>query len=135
MSNLKVAHFSFRTEVKEKAAELDILKDTMASEQKKSRELQWALEKEKAKMERSEERGREELEVFHNPKWPGTSRNTQIFFRLTNHLGLHFCPTCAPFSVFNSRIISSRAEERCIEAEVAKKEKGLMQIPFKSLGI
>lgn len=36
----------------------------MASEQKKSRELQWALEKEKAKMERSEERRREELEVF-----------------------------------------------------------------------
>lgn len=80
LSNLKVAHFSFRTEVKEKAAELDILKDTMASEQKKSREVQWALEKEKAKMERSEERGREELEVFHNPKWPGTSRSTQIFF-------------------------------------------------------
>lgn len=50
-------------EVKEKAAELDILKDTMAGEQKKSRELQWALEKEKAKMERSEERRREELEV------------------------------------------------------------------------
>lgn len=57
-------HFYFRTEVKEKAAELDVLKDTMASEQKKSRELQWALEKEKAKMERSEERRREELEVF-----------------------------------------------------------------------
>lgn len=58
------AHFYFRTEVKEKAAELDVLKDTMASEQKKSRELQWALEKEKAKMERTEERRREELEVF-----------------------------------------------------------------------
>ncbi|EMP35294.1 A-kinase anchor protein 9 [Chelonia mydas] len=51
-----------RTEVKEKAAELDMLKDTMANEQKKSRELQWALEKEKAKMERDEERGREEFE-------------------------------------------------------------------------
>ncbi|KFQ22356.1 A-kinase anchor protein 9, partial [Merops nubicus] len=65
---LKAQHKHFkdletiRTEVKEKAAELDILKDTMASEQKKSRELQWALEKEKAKIERSEERGREELE-------------------------------------------------------------------------
>lgn len=68
LSNLKVAHFSFRTEVKEKAAELDILKDTMASEQKKSRELQWALEKEKSKMERNEERRREELEVFRNAK-------------------------------------------------------------------
>ncbi|NWX20334.1 AKAP9 protein, partial [Aegotheles bennettii] len=67
-TTLKAQHKHFkdletiRTEVKEKAAELDILKDTMASEQKKSRELQWALEKEKAKIERSKERGREELE-------------------------------------------------------------------------
>ncbi|NWU21146.1 AKAP9 protein, partial [Dyaphorophyia castanea] len=67
-ATLKAQHKHFkdletiRTEVKEKAAELDILKDTMANEQKKSRELQWALEKEKAKMERTEERGREELE-------------------------------------------------------------------------
>ncbi|KAM4685823.1 A-kinase anchor protein 9-like isoform 10-T10 [Amazona ochrocephala] len=67
-ATLKAQHKHFkdletiRTEVKEKAAELDVLKDTMASEQKKSRELQWALEKEKAKMERSEERGREEFE-------------------------------------------------------------------------
>ncbi|NXN56599.1 AKAP9 protein, partial [Rynchops niger] len=67
-TTLKAQHKHFkdletiRTEVKEKAAELDILKDTMASEQKKSRDLQWALEKEKAKMERNEERGREELE-------------------------------------------------------------------------
>ncbi|XP_061853135.1 A-kinase anchor protein 9 isoform X10 [Colius striatus] len=67
-ATLKAQHKHFkdletiRTEVKEKAAELDILKDTMASEQKKSRELQWALEKEKAKMERSEEREREEFE-------------------------------------------------------------------------
>ncbi|XP_054847856.1 A-kinase anchor protein 9 isoform X2 [Eublepharis macularius] len=53
---------AIRNELKVKTAELDMLKDTMASEQKKSRELQWALEKEKAKMERSEGRGREELE-------------------------------------------------------------------------
>ncbi|XP_019363947.1 PREDICTED: A-kinase anchor protein 9 isoform X4 [Gavialis gangeticus] len=67
-TTLKAQHKHFRdletirTEVKEKANELDVLKDTMANEQKKSRELQWALEKEKAKMERNEERGREELE-------------------------------------------------------------------------
>ncbi|XP_027540623.1 A-kinase anchor protein 9 isoform X7 [Neopelma chrysocephalum] len=67
-ATLKAQHKHFkdletiRTEVKEKAAELDVLKDTMANEQKKSRELQWALEKEKAKIERNEERGREELE-------------------------------------------------------------------------
>uniref|UniRef100_A0ABM5GNN4 A-kinase anchor protein 9 isoform X4 n=1 Tax=Pogona vitticeps TaxID=103695 RepID=A0ABM5GNN4_9SAUR len=53
---------AIRNELKGKAAELDILKDTVASEQKKSRELQWALEKEKTKVERSEERGKEELE-------------------------------------------------------------------------
>uniref|UniRef100_A0A8D2LND6 A-kinase anchoring protein 9 n=1 Tax=Varanus komodoensis TaxID=61221 RepID=A0A8D2LND6_VARKO len=53
---------AIRNELKGKAAELDMLKDTMASEQKKSRELQWTLEKEKAKIERSEERGKEELE-------------------------------------------------------------------------
>ncbi|XP_074840859.1 A-kinase anchor protein 9 isoform X2 [Carettochelys insculpta] len=67
-TTLKAQHKHFkdletiRTEVKEKAAELDMLKDTMANEQKKSRELQWALEKEKNKMERTKERGREELE-------------------------------------------------------------------------
>nr|XP_034985615.1 A-kinase anchor protein 9 isoform X9 [Zootoca vivipara] len=53
---------AIRNELKGKAAELDLLKDTMASEQKKSRELQWALEKGRAKIERSEERGKEELE-------------------------------------------------------------------------
>lgn len=116
MPNVKFAHFSFRTEVKEKAAELDILKDTMANEQKKSRELQWALEKEKAKMERSEERGREELEVFHNSKYLGTSRSMKILFWLTFHLSLHFCPMHASCSVFNCSIISSRAKEKCIEA-------------------
>lgn len=97
-------HFSFRTEVKEKAAELDILKDTMANEQKRSRELQWALEKEKAKMERSEERGREELEVFHNPKWPGISRSMKIFFWLTFHLSSHVLSN-ACFIVLSSTVV------------------------------
>ncbi|XP_062982917.1 A-kinase anchor protein 9 isoform X3 [Elgaria multicarinata webbii] len=54
---------AIRNELKGKAAELDMLKDTMASEQKKSREFQWALEKAKAKTELSEEREKEELEV------------------------------------------------------------------------
>lgn len=116
LPNVKFAHLSFRTEVKEKAAELDILKDTMASEQKKSRELQWALEKEKAKMERSEERGREELEVFHNPRWSGTSMSIKIFFWLTFQLSLHFCPMHASCSVFSCSVVSSRAEEKCITA-------------------
>ncbi|XP_048366810.1 A-kinase anchor protein 9 isoform X3 [Sphaerodactylus townsendi] len=53
---------AIRNELKVKTAELAMLKDTLAGEQKKSRELQWALEKEKANVERSEGRGREELE-------------------------------------------------------------------------
>lgn len=51
-------------EVKDKTDEVHLLNDTLASEQKKSRELQWALEKEKAKLGRSEERDKEELEVL-----------------------------------------------------------------------
>ncbi|OWK06290.1 hypothetical protein Celaphus_00011851 [Cervus elaphus hippelaphus] len=51
-----------RLEVKDKTDEVHLLNDTLASEQKKCRELQWALEKEKAKQGRSEERDKEELE-------------------------------------------------------------------------
>lgn len=51
-------------EVKDKTDEVHLLNDTLASEQKKSRELQWALEKEKAKLGHSEERDKEELEVL-----------------------------------------------------------------------
>lgn len=51
-------------EVKDKTDEVHLLNDSLASEQKKSRELQWALEKEKAKLGRSEERDKEELEVL-----------------------------------------------------------------------
>lgn len=53
---------AFRLEVKDKTDEVHSLNDTLANEQKKSRELQWALEKEKAKVGRSEERDKEELE-------------------------------------------------------------------------
>ncbi|NXT39456.1 AKAP9 protein, partial [Pelecanoides urinatrix] len=83
-TTLKAQHKHFkdletiRTEVKEKAAELDILKDTMASEQKKTRELQWALEKEKAKMKRSEERGREELEDLKFSLEDQNQKNLQL---------------------------------------------------------
>ncbi|KAM4705164.1 A-kinase anchor protein 9 [Rhinophrynus dorsalis] len=53
---------SLRTEVKQRSDELDGVNEALANEQKKTRELQWALEKEKTKTERKEERGREELE-------------------------------------------------------------------------
>ncbi|KAM6449906.1 A-kinase anchor protein 9 isoform 3-T3 [Liasis olivaceus] len=63
---------AIRNELKGKATELDILKDTITSEQKKSREFQWALEKEKAKVEHSEKREKEEIEdlkySFENEK-------------------------------------------------------------------
>ncbi|VTJ76309.1 Hypothetical predicted protein [Marmota monax] len=62
---------AFRLEVKDKTDELRLLNDTLASEQKKSRELQWALEKEKAKLGRSEERDKEQLEP--TLVLPGTS--------------------------------------------------------------
>ncbi|KFP91653.1 A-kinase anchor protein 9, partial [Apaloderma vittatum] len=83
-ATLKAQHKHFkdletiRTEVREKAAELDVLKDTMVSEQKKSRELQWALEKERAKMERSEERGREELEDLKISLEDQKQKNVQL---------------------------------------------------------
>eukprot|EP00079_Xenopus_tropicalis_P036522 XP_017950293.1 PREDICTED: A-kinase anchor protein 9 isoform X6 [Xenopus tropicalis] len=53
---------SLRLEIKQRSDELDAVSETLENEQKKTRELQWALEKEKAKVERSEERGKEELE-------------------------------------------------------------------------
>lgn len=52
-----------RNELKRKATELDILKNTITSEQKKSREFQWALEKERAKVEHGGKREKEEIEV------------------------------------------------------------------------
>ncbi|XP_058439663.1 A-kinase anchor protein 9 isoform X2 [Marmota monax] len=62
---------AFRLAVKDETDELRLLNDILASEQKKSRELQWALEKEKAKLGRSEERDKEQLEP--TLVLPGTS--------------------------------------------------------------
>lgn len=55
--------FSGRAEVSLKAAEVDTLNDRLADEQKRTRELQWAYEKEKCKSDRKEETEREEVEV------------------------------------------------------------------------
>uniref|UniRef100_A0A8C6YAM2 A-kinase anchoring protein 9 n=1 Tax=Naja naja TaxID=35670 RepID=A0A8C6YAM2_NAJNA len=51
---------AIRNELKGKATELDILKNTITNEQKKSREFQWALEK--TKVEHSDKREKEEIE-------------------------------------------------------------------------
>ncbi|KAM4855840.1 A-kinase anchor protein 9 isoform X2 [Urocitellus parryii] len=69
---------AFRLEVKDKTDELRLLNDTLASEQKKSRELQWALEKEKAKLGRNEERDKEQLEDLKFSLEDQKQRNIQL---------------------------------------------------------
>ncbi|XP_039734058.1 A-kinase anchor protein 9 isoform X3 [Pteropus medius] len=69
---------AFRLEVKDKTDEVHLLNDTLASEQKKSRELQWALEKEKAKLGRNEERDKEELEDLKFSLESQKQRNIQL---------------------------------------------------------
>uniref|UniRef100_A0A2K5LCL0 A-kinase anchoring protein 9 n=1 Tax=Cercocebus atys TaxID=9531 RepID=A0A2K5LCL0_CERAT len=63
---------------KDKTDEVHLLNDTLASEQKKSRELQWALEKEKAKLGHSEERDKEELEDLKFSLESQKQRNLQL---------------------------------------------------------
>uniref|UniRef100_A0A8C2YLK1 A-kinase anchoring protein 9 n=1 Tax=Chinchilla lanigera TaxID=34839 RepID=A0A8C2YLK1_CHILA len=69
---------AFRLEVKDKTDEVHMLNDTLASEQKKSRELQWALEKEKARLGHSEEREKDELEDLKFSLEDQKQRNTQL---------------------------------------------------------
>ncbi|XP_042540518.1 A-kinase anchor protein 9 isoform X2 [Dipodomys spectabilis] len=69
---------AFRLEVKDKTDEVHLLNDTVAIEQKKSRELQWALEKEKAKLGHSEERDKEELEDLKFSLEDQKKRNIQL---------------------------------------------------------
>ncbi|KAM5203528.1 A-kinase anchor protein 9 isoform 5-T5 [Hipposideros larvatus] len=69
---------AFRLEVKDKTDEVHLLNDSLASEQKKSREFQWALEKEKAKLGRSEERDKEELEDLKFSLEGQKQRNIQL---------------------------------------------------------
>ncbi|XP_030003529.1 A-kinase anchor protein 9 [Sphaeramia orbicularis] len=53
---------ALRAEVSQKAAEVDALNDHLTEERKKSRDLQWAVEKERCRTGRNEESKREELE-------------------------------------------------------------------------
>lgn len=62
-SHLNEIIFVYRAEVSQKAAEVDALNDLLSEEKKRSRDLQWAMEKEKCRIERNEESKREELEV------------------------------------------------------------------------
>uniref|UniRef100_A0A8D2JDX8 Pericentrin/AKAP-450 centrosomal targeting domain-containing protein n=1 Tax=Sciurus vulgaris TaxID=55149 RepID=A0A8D2JDX8_SCIVU len=69
---------AFRSEVKEKTDELHLLTDTLASEQKKSRELQWALEKEKAKLGLTGKREKEQIEDLKFSLEDQKQRNIQL---------------------------------------------------------
>ncbi|XP_044148882.1 A-kinase anchor protein 9 isoform X4 [Bufo gargarizans] len=63
---LQQKHFkeleSLRMQLKTRRDELDSVNDALANEQRKTRELQWALEKEKTKAECHEQQEKEELE-------------------------------------------------------------------------
>ncbi|PWA15230.1 hypothetical protein CCH79_00008721 [Gambusia affinis] len=56
---------TLRVEVSQKAAELDALNEELMEERKRSRDLQWAAEKERCRSGRDEESKREALEVKH----------------------------------------------------------------------
>ncbi|KAM6903836.1 A-kinase anchor protein 9 [Lycodopsis pacificus] len=53
---------TLRAEVSQKAAEVDALNDQLTEDRKKSRDLQWAMEKERCRTGKNEESKREELE-------------------------------------------------------------------------
>ncbi|XP_075995305.1 A-kinase anchor protein 9 [Genypterus blacodes] len=53
---------TLRAEVSQKAAEMDRVNDQLSEERKRSRDLQWAMEKEKCRTGRNEETKQEELE-------------------------------------------------------------------------
>lgn len=70
-------HSVNRAEVSQKAAEVDALHDRLTEEKKRSRDLQWAMEKERCETGRNEERKREELEVW--------SSHTRFMFQYPKH--------------------------------------------------
>lgn len=62
----------------QKAAEVDALNDRLTEEKKRSRDLQWAVEKERCEAGRNEESKREEFEVCFSPQQSrGGCFNTQ----------------------------------------------------------
>ncbi|XP_039977214.1 A-kinase anchor protein 9 isoform X2 [Xiphias gladius] len=56
---------TLRAEVSKKATEVDALNDQLTEERKRSRDLRWAMEKEKCRTGRTEESKQEELEDLH----------------------------------------------------------------------
>ncbi|GLD59179.1 A-kinase anchor protein 9 [Lates japonicus] len=73
---------TLRAEVSKKAAEVDALSDQLTEERKRSRDLQWAVEKEKCRTGRTEESKREELEDLHLSLEEQKSRLAQLTLTL-----------------------------------------------------
>ncbi|XP_054618970.1 A-kinase anchor protein 9 isoform X4 [Dunckerocampus dactyliophorus] len=69
---------TLRAEVSQKAAEVDTLNDQLLEESKRGRELQWAMEKERCRIGRSEESTREELEDLNLALEEQKSHVTQL---------------------------------------------------------
>lgn len=61
---------------------MDSLNDRLTEQKKRSRELQWAMEKERCETGRNEESKREELEVCFSLRFPSEQRWT---FQYTKH--------------------------------------------------
>ncbi|XP_058475403.1 A-kinase anchor protein 9 isoform X2 [Solea solea] len=87
-TTLKTQHKHFkeldtlRAEVSKKAAEMDALSDQLIDERKRSRDLQWAMEKDKCRTGRTEESKREELEDLHLSLEEQKSRVAQLTLTL-----------------------------------------------------
>ncbi|KAM9737616.1 A-kinase anchor protein 9 isoform 2-T2 [Menidia menidia] len=69
---------TLRAEISQKAAEVDALTEQLMEEKKRSRDLQWAVEKERCQTGRKEESKREELEDLHLTVEEQKSRIAQL---------------------------------------------------------
>ncbi|XP_075961781.1 A-kinase anchor protein 9 isoform X4 [Anarhichas minor] len=69
---------TLRAEVSQKAAEVDALNDQLTEDRKKSRDLQWAMEKERCRTGKNEESKREELEDLNLSLEEQKSRVAQL---------------------------------------------------------
>ncbi|XP_060916005.1 A-kinase anchor protein 9 isoform X1 [Labrus mixtus] len=73
---------TLRAEVSQKAAEVDALNDQLTEERKRSRDLLWAMEKEKCRTERNKDSKREELEDLHLSLEEQKSRMSELTLTL-----------------------------------------------------
>ncbi|XP_068567205.1 A-kinase anchor protein 9 isoform X2 [Cebidichthys violaceus] len=73
---------TLRAEVSQKAAEVDALNDQLTEDRKKSRDLQWAMEKERCRTGKNEESKREELEDLNLSLEEQKSRVAQLTLTL-----------------------------------------------------